>query len=669
MNYGASSSDWTHFGLTLGLAADLLPVVSNPTAVISSNSAIKSTGKLPSIYNNQRQVIGFTGWTQHVSTPQDVSKWAREPDYGVCLQTRQIRALDVDVTDELSAEIIASFIDGIHPSLPKRTRSNSSKFLVAFRLEGDFTKRKFTTTHGIVEFLATGQQFVALGQHQSGARYEWFDGLPDAFPTLTAEQFENLWSALAEKFATEEITTRDASIKHQKLAEAHSTDPVAIHLIDKHLVKRIDKSGALHITCPFESGHSTESSDTSTSYFPAHTGGYVNGHFLCLHASCEHRSDEEFKEAVGFVDEDALNDFAVLNPENTQPANLETTPEAKTSEVRNRFAVVPAHEFAVTQKVNWLIKGILPKAEMGVLFGDSGSGKTFKVLDMAAAIAQGVEWRGHKVTQGRVAYIAAEGAGGFRKRLQAYAHHHGVSLEDMPIGVIPAAPNLLQKADALDIAKAVLHWGGADLVIIDTLAQTTPGGNENSGEDIGKALAHCKGIHRATGALVLLVHHSGKDTTKGARGWSGLRAAADVEMEVSRFENDRVLTLTKQKDGEDGIEFGFRLHQVLLGEDEDGEEITSCVIEHTSAVDKSQRAVKKEPKGNIEKMLLRLFKDMMNLADGTAKETELVESAVDQMPMEEGKRDRRRERVMRALESLLSSGALIKDKNAVSLGS
>mgnify|MGYP003346413027 CR=1 FL=1 len=109
-----------------------------------------------------------------------------------------------------------------------------------------------------------------------------------------------------------------------------------------------------------------------------------------------------------------------------------------------------------------------------------------------------------------------------------------------------------------------------DVVIVDTWAQTTPGANENSGEDMGKALAHCKGIHRATGAMVMLVHHSGKDASRGARGWSGLRAAADVELEVVRADEARSLTVTKLKDGEDGAEFAFRLESVVLGLDEDG---------------------------------------------------------------------------------------------------
>ena len=77
------------------------------------------------------------------------------------------------------------------------------------------------------------------------------------------------------------------------------------------------------------------------------------------------------------------------------------------------------------------------------------------------------------------------------------------------------------------------------------------------------------------------MHHSGKDETKGARGWSGIKGALDTELEVTRAEDDRVLSVTKQKDGEEGQEYGFRLLEVPLWgeEDEDGDPITSCVVE------------------------------------------------------------------------------------------
>lgn len=249
---------------------------------------------------------------------------------------------------------------------------------------------------------------------------------------------------------------------------------------------------------------------------------------------------------------------------------------------KHRFEVVPADRFAGGLPPTWIVKGLLPKAELAVLFGESGSGKSFVALDIAAAIARGVPWRGRKVKQGRVVYVAAEGAGGFRNRLNAYARAHDLDLADLDLGVIKAAPNLMVKDDAMDVCKAIIAGGPVSVVIVDTFAQVMPGANENAGEDVGKALQHCKGIHKATGALVVLVHHAGKDSSKGARGWSGLRAAADAELEVAKLATGRLLRSTKQKDGEDGLEWGFDLSVVPIGVDEDGEVLTSCVVQEAA---------------------------------------------------------------------------------------
>jgi len=121
-----------------------------------------------------------------------------------------------------------------------------------------------------------------------------------------------------------------------------------------------------------------------------------------------------------------------------------------------------------------------------------------------------------------------------RRRLEAYARHHSIDLMDVPIQVIDGAPNLLTTLDTAEIGTSVKAMGGADLIILDTLAQATPGGNENSSEDMGLALANCKTLAKATTATVLLVHHSGKDASRGARGWSGIKGALDAEIEVSR---------------------------------------------------------------------------------------------------------------------------------------
>ncbi len=293
--------------------------------------------------------------------------------------------------------------------------------------------------------------------------------------------------------------------------------------------------------------------------------------------------------SVGAVSMDEFEDLTA--GEVVEFDHLDDLP-AVVEKLKARFQAVSWREFSVQLSFAYLIKGLLPKAALGVLYGESGSGKSFLALDMAFAIARGIPWRGLRTKQHKVVYLAAEGASGFRNRLAAYALHNDLKDQDIPLQIIDAAPNFLLKDDALDICKAALADAGRPgLIVIDTFAQVLAGANENASEDMGKALAHCKGIHKATGALVLLVHHSGKDASRGARGWSGLRAAADVELEVSRSGDNRALRTTKQKDGADFQEWGFKLKSVMLGQDEDGDPINSCVIEESLIIrrPKSQR--------------------------------------------------------------------------------
>lgn len=260
-------------------------------------------------------------------------------------------------------------------------------------------------------------------------------------------------------------------------------------------------------------------------------------------------------------------DFAAVEPDEDE------VPDA------DRFKFVPAPEYAGSRSPEWIVKGILPKAGLAVVYGDSGSGKTFVVLDMAACIAQGLPWRGHKVKKGRVAYLCGEGADFFARRLAAHQQFHQSDLANLL--VCAESPNLLRASqDYKLLIEQLRAHGPIDVVVIDTLARSLPGGNENASEDMGALIARCDQIHRATGAMVLLVHHTGKDAAKGARGHSSLRAACDAELAVIRdVENaTRRIEVGKQKDGPDGEAYPFALQPIPLGIDADGDAITSCVI-------------------------------------------------------------------------------------------
>jgi len=674
--HGATPEQWGLLSMVMGHTEDLLPIVANPRATISKNSSIKQIGKTPSTYNYAREVIGLMGWTNKVTTDAEVELWAKESDYGIGMQTRIVRGLDVDVDDVAQAGEIRTFIArflGI--DLPERNRANSGKFLLAFILSGDFGKRAMKVQGGLIEFLGTGNQFVVLGRHTSGVHYTWPAGFPPEFPTLLEAKFEDLWAALADRFAIEPPTEQGVSGKAEKIHAAIERDPVAQYLIEQKAVKRFERDGRLHITCPFEESHTTGGGDTATTYWPAHTGGYQRGHFHCLHAHCAGKSDEDFRIGVGYVDQERLTEFEALGVEGddvitgipasaTENGSAARQGRAEDLKGNTPYTVLYPDDYKHRPETVWIIKGVLPRAELAVVFGESGAGKSFFVMDMALAIDRGIDWRGKKTKKMRVIYVAAEGAGGIRGRLMAYCNQHGLKLGDIHLGIIEATPNMLDKQDALNLARSILAAGGADLIILDTWAQVTAGANENSGEDMGKALAHCKGISRATGAMMLLVHHAGKDLTKGARGWSGLRAAADCEIEISRSDDFRMARVTKLKNGLDGQEFGFTLEEVILGYDEDNDEINSCVVRDLLISEK-----KEGPKGKWQKLCWKVIQEF-----GQAQRSGIEIDAV----IEEVKRtttpeldargaDRRRSYAVRAIDELAERNFMQINNGAITL--
>jgi hypothetical protein len=320
-----------------------------------------------------------------------------------------------------------------------------------------------------------------------------------------------------------------------------------------------------------------------------------------------------------------------------------------------KFPLRRAGDIARLPAGKWWIKGLLPKAQIGAIFGASGSGKSFLALDFMAHLSLGRTWRGKTVAKARGLYIAAEGGTGVGKRIKAWAQHNKVNADDLDISVLTVPPNILLKDDIEELVRSVTLAGGFDYIVMDTYAQVTPGANENGAEDMGKALSHCRALFEATGAMVILVHHSGKDASRGVRGWSGINAALDFAIETSRAEGSdyREARVTKMKDGEDGLTFGFKLEVIGVGMDEDLEEVTSCVIAEAETPKGEEKETGKGVKrrGRVENHVLETM-TLFGSAD-TVKLHELVEQAVATMPLpEKGERDTRRQRVVRAIQQL-----------------
>ena len=245
-----------------------------------------------------------------------------------------------------------------------------------------------------------------------------------------------------------------------------------------------------------------------------------------------------------------------------------------------RFNIMTGAELAALATVSDVIKGILPGKGLIVGYGPSSSAKTFLFMDMAAAIAEGREWWGRRTKQRRVLYLALEGAAGFRKRVAAWAESNG---RDLPVDMgVAFDPFDLTNPEDVSALGAECPQGVA--IFIDTLNRASGGADENSPLGMGQMIAGASALERITNGPVTLIAHPGKDPTRGLRGHNSLFAASDAVIFVNRDGDRRSWKLEKSKDGEDGIEHGFKLRVVDLGEDEDGDPITSCVIVPDGAV-------------------------------------------------------------------------------------
>lgn len=269
-------------------------------------------------------------------------------------------------------------------------------------------------------------------------------------------------------------------------------------------------------------------------------------------------------------------------------------------------AAVWSGDFEASVDRDYLVKGWLDRGAVSVIYGPSNVGKSFFALDLAHHIAKGLQWGGRRVNAGRVLYLAAEGGTTFANRVAA--------LQDPAFWVLQVPLTLTGKDSAAaalsEMMQHLAATGGGkfDLIILDTLSRVMGGNDENAAPDIADLVHNLDHIRRGTGAHVLIVHHTGKDAGRGARGHSSLRAAIDTEIELSRDDETGIITaeVTKQRDGPTGYRFAYCLRQVELGRDSDGDPVTTCLVEPTDSAqagravlsDAAQKAV-----GILDKMV------------------------------------------------------------------
>lgn len=246
---------------------------------------------------------------------------------------------------------------------------------------------------------------------------------------------------------------------------------------------------------------------------------------------------------------------------------------------------------------SYIVKHVVPADTVGMMFGGSGSFKSFIALDLALHIAHGLPWMGRRTKQGAVVIVAAEGGAGMWDRIVAWHKARGLHYEKAPIYVVPVAVDL--KSGARRVVDAVRAKGIEPVFIaIDTFSQTYVG-EENSANEVAEYFrAIGDGIRAVLRCAVMVIHHTGHAATDRPRGSSVMLANLDWMLGVQRDEKEMLATLScaKQKDGERFADTTFSLISVRLGTDEDGDEVRSLVARHLSSVEDVQEAMERESK-------------------------------------------------------------------------
>ena len=234
-------------------------------------------------------------------------------------------------------------------------------------------------------------------------------------------------------------------------------------------------------------------------------------------------------------------------------------------------------------QAEYSIQNLIPRSGLGVVYGQSGSGKTNVAIDWFLSVSHGISWAGRRTRRRPCIYVAAEAPSSVNNRMIAWRQRHPEIGDPAPAVLIKDQIDLLDETyvtELIELGQTVAkEHGEIGIFVIDTLACSFGNGDENSGPDMARLITAVKRIQNALGCFVLLIHHAGKDESRGARGHSNLRAAVDVEIEIRSSEQGHTAKVRKQRDLPTGSEFEFQLRAEQIGETVDGDAITVSVVD------------------------------------------------------------------------------------------
>jgi hypothetical protein len=567
-------------------------------------------GKAPGVRWPDGNWSGFD-FVAHESTEADLVKW-NGMGAGVGIKTGQgLVLIDADTQDEALAKIIRDQL-ATFGTLPPVRIGNYPKagYLVLTDPDFQYTRIEFGERDAKgrlqerVEILSEGRQFVAHGIHpKTGQAYRWPDGVPPMaqLPYLSGDQLRAFLASLIPllpaasaivvegsaseidqatlvgdpELITKAVKATPNTSEHFPTRESYTKFGYAIKAA---LPDDPDLAFELYSDWCSRWAEGENEQDIVEADWNRFKPPYKVGASF-LYDTAQTLAPETFNKAEQWFEHVQISE--ALFPEESSPNAFK---------IFDFLRIKEAAETALSSSAAPLIKGLLDQGAMTVLYGASNSGKTFVAMDIAYHVATGAPWGGMKVTRFPVLYVAAEGGQGAKKRAAALMAKYGV---DADFYFLLHPVNLLRAdADLEPLVRSIKAMGFSfGLIVIDTLSRAMAGGDENASTDMGAMVKHLDALRAASSAHLMVVHHTGKDATKGARGHSLLRAATDTEIEIV----DSELAVMKQRDLDKSFSTGFGLDVVTLGADEDGDPITSCTVRlyNKEAPDATENLTKK----------------------------------------------------------------------------
>lgn len=568
----------------------LIPIVP-PGAPLSEKSSLfrrlqagrDDRGKVPGIRWPDGNWSSFD-WINHETTEDDLARWqAIGAGVGIKTGFDGVVLIDADTLNKEHAYAIRNAVEACIGETPLRIgRSPKAGYVIRTTETVPYHRIEFGGGGSDgrperVEILGQGRQFVAEGMHPSEKPYRWpvplvaLAALPVVTPEKLAALLETLRSVLpAASPVIREGVASARVVSQEQLKGDRALVRAAVEALPNDYDSRDDY---IRVGAAIKAAVGDDGLEIWSEWCDRWSG--ENAHAV-VEADWR-RLKPPFDIGAGW-----LYDIAEKRTGRMFSVERFFTPITENSGSGPKDAAKgltlislrAAAESALTDPTEPLIDGLLDQGTMSVVYGESGAGKSFVVMDLSWHIAAGKPWAGMATTKRAVVYVAAEGGRNARKRAAALRKRCG---DDVPFYLILSPIDLFHTdADLSPLVAAIRSVTGFEvgLVVLDTLSRVLAGGDENASTDMGILVKHLDTLRNATRVHLLVVHHSGKDRARGARGHSLLRAAVDTEIEIA----DKQIIATKQRDMEEKAVSAFELDKVDVGVTVKGRRLESATV-------------------------------------------------------------------------------------------